>query len=336
MEIKEETTCFNCSDNKLNCGFCKDIEVCTGCTICETDSYVPCIHCEIDCTYESSCVYRKEWESETMKKRKNKKDKIDKIDKIEKEEMPCLTCISRPCVVSGNCPEGVFDGLREYVSIPKQTVSSTTLADYKKYNSHGKVWNTGIICIDDCHHKSEKTKLRLSLDVYLKLEHLQKTFPDVEFLVYANAEQQPDNDGIFLIKDITIPKQTVGMASVDDIQCSDHFNTVIHKHPGDTPGGFSKDDEEYINMNHDFSLLIGSKDLSKIIGVGRKKTDCGKWIRVPLDINVEIPAITDEFFLSSVNNIEKKTYQNITYYPKNNNWDKRQKEVTEWYKDRFY
>ena len=340
---EEKMTCFDCSDNRLNCGFCKDIEICIGCKLCETDSYVPCIHCVIECTHEISCVYRKEWEGEIMKKRKNKKDKTDKVDEMDKTnktEMPCYTCNLKTCVVSGFCPEGVLDGLDEYINVPKRTVSSVTPTDYKKYNPHGKVWDTGITCIDDCHHKSEKTKMQLSLDVYLKLEHLQKTFPDVEFLVYGNAEQQPDNGGIFLIKDITIPKQKVGMGSIDDVQCEGHWNTVIHKHPGDTPGGFSRDDDEYVNMNHDFSLLIGSKDLSKIMGVGRKKTDCGKWIRVPLDITLEVPEISDKFFLSSLNNIEKKpSYPNVVCYPaygKEGAWDKRQKEVQEWYKDRFY
>lgn len=327
-DSKETTTCFECLDNKLNCGVCDYIEKCSGCEICHTHHYEPCIHCKIECFHEQSCMYRKKWEGEIMKK-KNIKNKSDKLD-----EIPCYTCELKECSISGMCPHGVLDTPAEYLDLYRGTTVITTKP--KKYNTHGKVWDTGITCIDDCHHKSEKIKLCISLDTYLKLEHLQKAFADVEFLVYANAELQ--TDGAFLIKDIIIPKQTVGMASVDDVQCDNHFNTVIHKHPGDAPGGFSRDDEEYVNMNHDFSLLIGSKNLSNVIGVGRKKTDCGRWIRIPLDIDINVPEISDTFFLSSVNNIEKKKFTQTVYgsYPRNNKWDKQQKEVDEWYKNRFY
>lgn len=339
-EIKSKyTNCFNCSDNKLACGDCKDIETCTGCTVCETQNYEPCIHCKIDCVHEQSCVYRTDWEIEIMSKR-SKKNKL--ANKFETDEtiIPCATCITRACMISGICPEGVFEMLtsgKETIptitsetEVKEASVKKTTKT--KRYNPHGKVWDTGITCIDTCHHIKEKIKLHITVDTILKLEHLQKEFPDVEFLVYGNAEQQPN--GIFLIKDIVVPKQTVGMATVDDVECDNHYNTVIHKHPGDTPGGFSHDDEEYVNLNHDFSLLIGSKDLSKIMGVGRKKTDCGKWMRVPLDINVDFPAISDKFFLSSVSNITKKVYGTYVYTP--NKWDKARKEANEWYKERFY
>ncbi len=342
VEIKDKyTNCFNCTDNKSNCGTCIDLETCTGCTVCETEGYEPCIHCKIECVHEQSCVYRTDWEIEIMSKRSKKNNLNNKVE-ADESIIPCATCLTRQCMTVGTCPEGVFEKLTQGETT-ETTLSKTSetgvketpvknTPKYKKYSPHGKVWDTGITCIDACHHIKEKIKLRLTVETYLKLEHLQKEFPDVEFLVYGNAEQQ--TDGIFLIKDIVVPKQTVAMASVDDVECDNHYNTVIHKHPGDTPGGFSHDDDEYVNLNHDFSLLIGSKDLSKIMGVGRKKTDCGKWMRVPLDINVEFPAISDKFFLSSVTNITKKVYGTTVY--NQNIWDKRQKEVNQWYKERFY
>lgn len=329
-ESKVLQTCFTCTDNRINCiTTCSTRDNCKGCPICGTTPKEPCIHCEIDCKYDKSCFIRGEWAANV------EKGKIPKND--SSFDMSNKTCQECPydyfCVYFGNnmCPEDMSDeeliglgyskeiqSLQDNHSIVQNTPATSYPAKYSiKYKSdNDDVWDTHIECISECPHKSEM-KIKLSVNVVLKLGHLQREFPHHEFTVYANTIVKEKEH---ILEDIIIPKQKVSYASVSDIETNGNYNTIIHKHPGDNPGGFSGIDNEFANSNHDYSILIGSKGLDKVLGTARIKTDCGKFMRIPLKLEVMLPSVTDEKFLSEVNNIEKSvfttTYKNDEYIQK--------------------
>lgn len=321
--VTESVNCFDggCGNNKRTCKNCIEKETCKGCKICHTTPLQACPHCVISCEHEKTCVYRAEW-----------------IKSMESKKFPeCDKCpYGYACAYGGVCPEDVIEDINSskdgaisvsVISSPAEDDKNSSKKKKRKGGHNGgvavssyrkpKIWDSGISCISDCPHK-DGIDLRVALEVYLKIEYLQKEFTDVEFTVYGNSILE--EDGTYILKDIVIPKQMAGHSSVDDIQCDSHYNTIIHKHPGETPGGFSADDREYANKNHDFSILIGSRGMNGVIGEARIKTECNKYMQVPLRVQVELPKVTDSFFLESVKNIEKKvynTYASTEYYKHN-------------------
>ena len=333
-----DVTCDDCADNKMSCKTCKNISACKGCKVCGTLAYEMCPHCDINCVYENICGLRNEWIKIMAKK-------IDYEGKLVTGEF-CVQCPwEYACTTSkdGICPgETQFSqdmkGDDVYqMEVNKEKKFVTAIENHKeskqkkpkiykyKANNNDGVWDSGISCIDACPH-TKGILMNISADVYYKLRHLQGMFRDVEFTVYANAERQ--DDGTYYIADIVIPKQKVGMASVDDIETNGHYNTIIHKHPGDSPGGFSCIDKEYANSNHDFSVLIGSTNLNNIIGAARILTECKKYMRVPIEVKAIVPPVTDTFFLESTKNIEKKEVYTSYYSQGNLNvWEEKRKDI---------
>jgi len=167
------------------------------------------------------------------------------------------------------------------------------------------VFNSGIVIIKSC-PAVKPIKFEISRDVSDKLEYLQAHFPNVEFLVYGHAEKI-GNTNEFQLKDIVIPNQTAYPALVKNVEQKGSFNTVIHKHPGDNPGGFSNTDIEYINSNHTFSLVIGSKNMENIVSSCRMFTDCQKYILCPIDVHIAPRLyVDDDKFRASISNIKTK------------------------------
>ncbi len=177
-------------------------------------------------------------------------------------------------------------------------------------SSPDEIFTSGLDIISVCPF-NKTIDFEISRNVSDKLEFLQQEFQNVEFLVYGNATKV--GDAKYLLNEIIIPKQKVGGASVDDVKVDGSFNTVIHKHPGANPMGFSYQDEIYVNGNHEFSLLIGSSHMYNVIGTARIKTDCGKYFKCDVKVRVGKRQIADETFVKSVDNIEvTKDINNIT------------------------
>lgn len=168
-------------------------------------------------------------------------------------------------------------------------------------NEKDMVFDSGLECIDKCPF-DDIINFELHRDIADQLEYLQNQFKDTEFIVYGNSEKIDKNKCI--LKDIYIPKQKVGHANVDEIKIENNYDTVIHKHPGDDPGGFSYHDNKYINSNHSFSILIGSKNLCRIIGIARIKTDCGRYFMHNMNVTLGKRNIADQKFLDGIKNIQ--------------------------------
>lgn len=325
-------SCIDCKDNKISCKTCKNSYGCKGCTVCNTFAYQMCPHCDIDCDDELSCSIRNEWIKSTQIAAYN----ISGYDKGKETVSEfCDICPwEHACAFSkdGMCPgeqvNGRFKSLCETPTFDEFRTFNVDTSEKGTYAVDDDVWDSKISYIKECPH-IKPVHIDISSDVYFKLRHLQEMFSDVEFTVYANAVLK--EDGSYHISDIVIPKQKVGTASVDDIIVDGNYNTAIHKHPGAAPGGFSGIDDEYINSNHDFSLLIGSTDLKTVVGVGRIMTTCKKYMRVPVEVNFTVVPITDAFFLESTKNIEKTVEKKLytSYHRKNsiNDTEAEKKEI---------
>ena len=159
------------------------------------------------------------------------------------------------------------------------------------------VIDSGKEVVARCPHENMRVRMELNGNAVLKLRYLQDKFRDVEFLVYGNATKIRDFE--YILEDIVVPEQVVGPISVDNISTKGNYNCVIHKHPGDATG-FSSVDEQYINSNHDFSIVIGNnRKLDNTNGMASIKIECGRYMKAKLDMNVVIPSSQDETFIKS-------------------------------------
>lgn len=347
MSGVELRTCFECTDNLIRCGEngnCPDRNTCFGCKICHTGRFTPCPHCVIECKKSNLCQTRDDWETSGFPLTKTESSSISL-----REKMNCAECdYDYYCMLTNECPDemdpqeqAAFKAYQKFEKMSEDDMSK------KKRSKNGKtksvmipstvvyrppdsdVWESKIDCITECPHKS-KLKIHISLEVVLKLQYLQTQFPDHEFTVYGDMLLQDEK---YILNDIIIPKQTVSFAAVDDIVVEGNHNTIIHKHPGKTPGGFSGTDNEFANSNHDFSILIGSEGLNGVLGIARKKVECGRLMKAELEFVITTPSVTDEKFLSSINNIEKKVWATVQSYGKNGI----KSQYDEWYANRgFY
>lgn len=143
-----------------------------------------------------------------------------------------------------------------------------------------------------------------------------------EWLAYLIGEKI--NDNTYHVTDLYLPDQRTSATLVDNVN-TDEFNQhaivgVIHSHhemgAGDAnKPSFSGHDDNFINSNHNLSLLAGKDRQTngfKIVGLARVITPCGAFMQVKANVRslVEDPegdkALKDEF-------LEKTQTQVQTY-----------------------
>lgn len=147
-----------------------------------------------------------------------------------------------------------------------------------------------------------------------------------EWLAYLVGEKI--NDGEYNVTDLYLPDQRTSGTLVDNVN-TEEFNQhsiigVIHSHhemgagDADHPS-FSGHDDNFINSNHNLSLLAGRDNQSrgfKIVGIARVVTPCGAFMKTKANVRsmVEDPeadkVMKDEF-------LEKTQTQQQTYYNRN-------------------
>ena len=176
------------------------------------------------------------------------------------------------------CP--TCNGVNESYSITSQRKENSTMA-----NDH---WETDIETIHDCSKAPSEIIVKVDLIVKLKIDSLMEKYPNQEWLGYLigqparviPAETEGEEDEVIPadplhIVDVEIPTQTATSARVEDIEC-ENFNDlnvvgVIHSHHG-MGTGFSGTDHEFINGNHNLSLVIAKNGIA---GQYRWTTPCG-------------------------------------------------------------
>ena len=149
-----------------------------------------------------------------------------------------------------------------------------------------------------------------------------------EWLAYLVGEKVDDD---YFITDLFLPDQRTSATLVDQVD-TEEFNQhsivgVIHSHhemgagDADRPS-FSGHDDNFINSNHNLSLLAGRDRQNKgfkIVGIARAITPCGAFMKVKAVVKsmVEDPeadkAMKDEFLEKTQTQTQVQTYNNGYY-----------------------
>lgn len=156
------------------------------------------------------------------------------------------------------------------------------------------------------------TKVKCKVPAFLTnvLKAFTIKFPRDEFSIFCKFSWNEALRRIEVNTEYFVPKQRVSSAHVDyDEDSPDGFGGVIHKHPTGC-SRFSGTDEEYINQNHDLSILWEDNRLRE--GKIRINTPYGR-ISLPLEF------IEDEELLPTIPKEElAKITRNTTYIKTNN------------------
>jgi hypothetical protein len=145
-----------------------------------------------------------------------------------------------------------------------------------------------------------------------------------EWIGYLHATQQ--EDGSFQVTGITVPKQEVGAASVTPKETV-QSEGVVHSHVS-MKAFFSGTDDDYINENHDFSIVVNKSE--EYAAVARLKLPCKAMSIVDTEVEIIQPGVDVTAFIEEAKkNIEEKTYPlvhqpgktPITAWNSRNKWD---------------
>jgi len=171
----------------------------------------------------------------------------------------------------------------------------------------GDSWEVKIDTITECGKAPAEMIINIDLLAKMKIDALMEKYPNIEWLAYLLG----DGTDPLRVVDIFIPKQTVTTTRVDDVECPE-FNDmkvigVIHSHHG-MGTGFSGTDHEWINQNHNISLVIAK---TGVAGQCRWTTPCGCLKIVSVKVKVTYPDLgfdKEGFIKEGSEQINKKTY----------------------------
>ena len=172
----------------------------------------------------------------------------------------------------------------------------------KKSGGSGGFWEVKIDEVHECSKVQKFVEVHIQPEVRSKVSYLMERFKSIEWLAYLLGEKIIDNEDTgqfhYLVKDIHIPSQKVTAGSVTDIDCPEYHKLPIigvsHSHHG-MGNGFSGTDHEYINSNHDLSLVFTNRH--PVAGQVRVSTPCGS-VKIIEDVKIiklDNGDITDEF-----------------------------------------
>ena len=153
-----------------------------------------------------------------------------------------------------------------------------------------------------------KVKVKIPLDLYLKFLSLVKEI-NTEWLLYLTYDkEEKGNQIIYIVKDCVIPDQEVTSTSVKVLNPPKGSYGVIHAHQFTSSKFFSNTDDEYVNSNNVFSLVINGN--GEIIGKSRLDLPCGNYLLKDCEIEILLSKEErDENIVSEV----KKHLQTPTY-----------------------
>ena len=155
-------------------------------------------------------------------------------------------------------------------------------------NGQNKGWKVQIDTVHSCGKAPDSITVRISALAAEKIKILMSHFKNTEWLAYLVGES-----GENYIRDIAIPKQRVNGTHVGNVLLEEDeipIAGVIHSHH-DMGNFFSGTDDEYVNQNHNISLVATNK---KITGQVRWKTPCGALMDVEANVKHEKQKIVDE------------------------------------------
>jgi len=190
--------------------------------------------------------------------------------------------------------------LNNNVISDKDFLSTPDLLDYKKREDY---WSVELPeCITSC-SKVNEVDVFINKATRAKAMMFMKWAKAREWLAYLVGEKQ--EDGSYIITDMYLPDQRTSATLVDKVD-ADEYNKlkvvgVIHSHhemgagDEDRPS-FSGHDTEFINSNHNVSLLAGRDRETggfKVVGIARVTTPCGGLMKVKANVKA-LSEVTDE------------------------------------------
>ena len=171
-----------------------------------------------------------------------------------------------------------------------KSIQDMNIAHYKNKNYSNvqeECWTSDFEVHESCPYHKEQT-LIISQSDYGKILALDKEFT-TEFSIYFDVEVIDKDKGIFKMTNIIIPKQIVTTATIDFVD-NIHCAGVLHKHPKGVTT-FSHTDDTYININHDFSILLEAGEIRT--AVGRIRTPCNHVLKTDVKVEIEVSDIEE-------------------------------------------
>lgn len=163
------------------------------------------------------------------------------------------------------------------VDLKKQIADYRAEVTEEKKRPSGKgFWEVDIDCVTECSKVQKTVEIHIKPLVKQKINYLMERFRSLEWLAYLLGSKETDNGQIhFIINDIHIPKQKISSGNVWDVECENYNELpiigVIHSHHN-MGASFSKTDHDFINDNHNISLLMSHNSMAAQV---RLETPCG-------------------------------------------------------------
>ena len=167
-------------------------------------------------------------------------------------------------------------------------------------------WVDDMVC-EECPYKA-KVKVVIPYPLIARISSLVSRF-HTEWLGYLDYEQIEDNSKLtFRATEITIPDQEVTYSSVNVNDPAIGIGKgVIHCHPWKGYSSHSNTDEDYVDRNHPFSIVV-NKDLDFSVKAV-VDVPCGSRILVDGEVEIEYPDVDTKSFLEEAKSkIKEKKY----------------------------
>ena len=153
---------------------------------------------------------------------------------------------------------------------------------------------------------AEEASVLIPLPIHQKIMAISAKMKQLEWLCYIKAEDL--KDGQFIIREIAVPKQRVGAATVHvDDPFDAEWNGTIHRHP---MGGtfLSSTDDDSLAGNHQITISVNNDGV--YCGKERVKLPCGAdYLRdLKISLHLPTPRDLDKFVNESLKNITEQVY----------------------------
>ena len=190
----------------------------------------------------------------------------------------------------------------------KKTIeeSKSIIVVVDEHRDTSSEWTDDSICTK-CPYGG-KVKVIIPYPLLAKISRLVSSL-NTEWLGYLDYEQLEDKDKtVYRATGITIPDQEVTYSSVNvNDPATGIGKGVIHCHPWNGRTFHSSTDEDYVDRNHPFSIVVSKGmefSVKAILDV-----PCGSKMLVDGEVEVEYPDIDTKSFLDEAKSkIKEKTY----------------------------
>jgi len=155
-----------------------------------------------------------------------------------------------------------------------------------------RIWNSDRKIIRSCSLcRDQKYEILIPLNLYSLFRKLVKEI-STEWLLYLKFEKEETGSLTrFRITDYIVPDQRVTYSSVEVLHAPSGELGVIHAHQFSSSSFFSAIDEEYVNSNNAFSLVINRN--GDLLGGVRIQLPCGNYLFKECEINILYPEIPE-------------------------------------------